>query len=52
MASAKAGDLLRLPEGTYHVVSTYGESNAIARTDLKVETAASRRRCSTTARPP
>ena len=38
MASAKAGDLLRLPEGTYHVVSTYGESNAIARTDLKVET--------------
>ena len=38
LASAKAGELLRLPEGTYHVVSTYGESNAIARTDLKVET--------------
>ena len=32
-----SGDLLRLPEGTYHVVSTYGESNAIQRADLKVE---------------
>jgi hypothetical protein len=35
--NAKAGDLIRLPEGTYHVVSTYGESNAIMRADLKVE---------------
>ncbi|GBU19800.1 MULTISPECIES: hypothetical protein [Methylobacterium] len=33
----KAGEVLRLPEGTYHVVSTYGESNAIQRADLKVE---------------
>lgn len=33
----KAGDLVRLPEGTYHVVSTYGDSNAIMRADLKVE---------------
>jgi hypothetical protein len=33
----KAGELLRLPEGTYHVVSTYGESNAIQRADLRVE---------------
>lgn len=37
LGNAKAGDLVRLPEGTYHVVSTYGESNAIARADLKVE---------------
>ena len=29
---------MRLPEGTYHVVSTYGKSNAIMRADLKVET--------------
>jgi hypothetical protein len=36
-SGVKAGDLLRLPEGTYHVVSTYGESNAIQRADLKVE---------------
>ena len=33
----KAGEIVRLPEGSYHVVSTYGESNAIMRVDLKVE---------------
>ena len=38
LADARAGDLIRLPEGTYHVVSTYGDSNAITRSDLKVET--------------
>jgi len=37
VGDAKAGDLIRLPEGTYHVVSTYGDSNAIMRSDLKVE---------------
>jgi hypothetical protein len=36
-SGVKAGEVLRLPEGTYHVVSTYGESNAIQRADLKVE---------------
>jgi hypothetical protein len=36
-ANAKAGELIRLPEGTYHVVSTFGESNAIMRADLKVD---------------
>jgi hypothetical protein len=36
-SGVKAGELVRLPEGTYHVVSTYGESNAIQRADLKVE---------------
>ena len=35
---AKAGEVIRLPEGTYHVVSTYGDSNAIQRADVKVET--------------
>ena len=34
---AKGGELIRLPEGTYHVVSTYGDSNAIQRADVKVE---------------
>ena len=33
----KAGEVLRLPEGTYHVVSSYGDSNAIQRADLRVE---------------
>ncbi|MFC7396544.1 hypothetical protein ACFQU1_04985 [Chelatococcus sp. GCM10030263] len=37
VANAHPGDLIRLPEGSYHVVSTYGDSNAIMRTDLKVE---------------
>ena len=36
--NVKAGEIIRLPEGIYHVVSTYGESNAIMRADLKVET--------------
>lgn len=37
VANAKAGELIILPEGTYHVVSTYGDSNAIMRADLKVD---------------
>jgi len=36
--NAHAGTLVRLPEGSYRVVSTYGDSNAIASADLKVET--------------
>lgn len=37
VANAKAGELIILPEGTYHVVSTYGDSNAIMRADLKID---------------
>ncbi len=36
-SAIRTGEVLRLPEGTYHVVSIYGESNAIQRADLKVE---------------
>ena len=36
-ANVKGGDIVRLPEGVYHVVSTYGDSNAIMRADLRVE---------------
>ena len=36
-ANVKPGEIVRLPEGTYHVVSNYGESNAIMRVDLKVD---------------
>ena len=32
-----AGTLIRLPEGSYRVVSTYGDSNAIQSADLKVD---------------
>lgn len=35
--NARRGEIIRLPEGTYHVVSTYGDTNSIMRTDLKVE---------------
>jgi hypothetical protein len=34
----RANAVVRLPEGVYHVVSAYGDSNAIARTDVRVET--------------
>jgi hypothetical protein len=36
--NVKAGDIVRLPEGTYHVVSNYGDTNAIMRADLRVDT--------------
>jgi hypothetical protein len=37
VGNVRGGEVVRLPEGTYHVVSTYGESNAITRADLSVE---------------
>lgn len=37
VANARASDPILLPEGTYHVVSTYGDSNAIMRADLKID---------------
>jgi hypothetical protein len=33
----KSGELLRLPVGTYHIVSTYGGSNASVRADIEVQ---------------
>lgn len=38
LSNGKPGDIIRLPEGTYHIVSTYGDANAIQRADLAVET--------------
>jgi hypothetical protein len=35
--NVRVGDVLRLPEGTYHVVSTYGDANAIRRADVRVD---------------
>jgi hypothetical protein len=34
----KVGEVIRLPEGTYHIVSTYGGSNASVRADIEVKT--------------
>jgi hypothetical protein len=37
VGNVRGGEIVRLPEGTYHVVSNYGDSNAIMRADLAVE---------------
>ncbi len=31
------GDVVVLPEGTYHIVSNYGDSNSIVRSDIRVQ---------------
>ena len=31
------GDVVLLPEGTYHIVSNYGDANSIVRSDIRVE---------------
>ena len=33
----RSGDVVRLAEGVYHIVSLYGDTNATVRADLKVE---------------
>jgi hypothetical protein len=33
----KSGQIVRLAEGVYHIVSTYGDTNATVRADIKVE---------------
>jgi hypothetical protein len=35
-STLRSGEVLRLPEGTYHVVSSYGDSNSIVRADIRV----------------
>ena len=37
LADAKPGLILRLNAGAYHVVSVYGDANAVVRTDIAVE---------------
>jgi hypothetical protein len=37
MAGAKPGLIIRLNAGLYHVVSTYGDANAVVRSDVTVE---------------
>lgn len=32
-----AGDILMLPEGTYYIVSNYGDANAVVRSDIRVQ---------------
>ncbi len=37
-ANVRGDEMVRLPAGSYHVVSTFGEANSIMRTDVDVET--------------
>ena len=36
-ANVATGDVVLLPEGTYHVVSNYGNSNATVRSDIRLQ---------------
>lgn len=33
------GDVVLLPDGTYHIVSNYGDANSVVRSDIRVQTA-------------
>ena len=35
--SVTAGDVLVLPEGTYYIVSNYGDANSVVRSDIRVQ---------------
>jgi hypothetical protein len=37
--SVMTGDLVLLPEGTYHIVSNYGDANSVVRSDIRVQAA-------------
>jgi hypothetical protein len=35
--NAPAGDVVLLPEGTYYIVSNYGDANSVVRSDIRVQ---------------
>jgi hypothetical protein len=35
---AQTGDVILVPEGTYHIVSNYGDANSTVRSDIRVQT--------------
>jgi hypothetical protein len=37
--SAVTGEVMLVPEGTYHIVSHYGDGNAVVRSDIRVQAA-------------
>ncbi|OLY47203.1 hypothetical protein [Bartonella apis] len=37
LSDVKAGEVIRLKTGTYHIVSNYGSANAISRSDIRVD---------------
>ena len=38
MQSVAAGDVILVPEGSYHIVSHYGDGNSVVRSDIRVQT--------------
>jgi len=36
--NVSAGDVVLLPEGTYYIVSNYGDANSVVRSDIRVQT--------------
>jgi len=36
--AAQTGDVILVPEGTYHIISNYGDVNAMVRSDIRVQT--------------
>ncbi|MGD9925616.1 MAG: hypothetical protein AB7V13_29825, partial [Pseudorhodoplanes sp.] len=37
--NAATGEVMLVPEGTYHIISHYGDGNAVVRSDIRVQTA-------------
>ena len=37
LPSVAAGDVVLLPEGTYYIISNYGDANSVVRSDIKVQ---------------
>jgi hypothetical protein len=37
LQNAAAGDVVVLPEGTYYIVSNYGDANSVVRSDIRVQ---------------
>ena len=37
MRHVMTGDVVMVPEGTYHIVSNYGDANAVIRSDIRVQ---------------
>ena len=37
VSSVSAGDVVMLPEGTYYIISNYGDANSVVRSDIRVQ---------------
>jgi hypothetical protein len=37
LPSVSAGDVMMLPEGTYYIISNYGDANSVVRSDIRVQ---------------